>query len=301
MLNGRYNRVQFWDSKYSGIKRLAVNSKFLVIDESGGSRFRCKFLIGQNVFHLIQRDEDNFDLLVDKKEFSVLMALEKSGKLKALLKQQQQQQEKVDRPVNNPMEDLDKLVNKQLQKERIEEKKKNESKKDVKVNLNDEDEFDFLSPSEINKIKQNLNRTRSLKNKEAFIKNQNILQNIDVFGDNKNPKEQNLEYFKKNSNMIGLDFFTGDLQNNNNNNNNNQPINNNINNNYQRENNSNFNSGNIFNNNNLVNNSQNQNNIGNNNFENNNLNKYDNNKDSNNNQNPNKEEDRFNTTPFDMD
>jgi len=301
VLNGRYNRVQFWDSKYSGIKRLAVNSKFLVIDESGGSRFRCKFLIGQNVFHLIQRDEDNFDLLVDKKEFSVLMALEKSGKLKALLKQQQQQQEKVDRPVNNPMEDLDKLVNKQLQKERIEEKKKNESKKDVKVNLNDEDEFDFLSPSEINKIKQNLNRTRSLKNKEAFIKNQNILQNIDVFGDNKNPKEQNLEYFKKNSNMIGLDFFTGDLQNNNNNNNNNQPINNNINNNYQRENNSNFNSGNIFNNNNLVNNSQNQNNIGNNNFENNNLNKYDNNKDSNNNQNPNKEEDRFNTTPFDMD
>ena len=65
-----------------------------------------------------------------------------------------------------------------------------------------EEEIEFMSPSEINQIKNNLNNAKNEDKDEIFYKNKNILKNIDIFGDNNNPNQENIDNFKKNSNLM---------------------------------------------------------------------------------------------------
>ena len=54
--------------------------------------------------------------------------------------------------------------------------------------------------------------------KQTPVKSANK-ENIDVFNDKNNVEKQNINDFKRNSNMVGLDFFTGSEETNNNKNN----------------------------------------------------------------------------------
>ena len=82
------------------------------------------------------------------------MSEERKGNLKNT---QNRQNEKT----NDPIEDADKLLKKQLEKEKIEERRKKEEEKKKKImkmeleiekNKKKENEFDFMSPSDINTL-----------------------------------------------------------------------------------------------------------------------------------------------------
>ena len=62
-LDGIYRKVEFWDSKISGKKKIAVDSKVLALDDSGCSHYKCTFSIAPHILKLIQIDEDNFDFM----------------------------------------------------------------------------------------------------------------------------------------------------------------------------------------------------------------------------------------------
>ena len=161
-LDGIYRTVEFWDSKISGKKKLAVDSKILALDDSGSDFFKCTFSIAPHILKITQKDEDRFYLTIDQYSFLALMAEERNGTLKQL---QEKLNENENKNMNNPVDDVDKLLKKQLEKEKIEEKRKQEEKKvnrlkkelEEKKRKNDDDDMDFMSPSEINKIKNNLN------------------------------------------------------------------------------------------------------------------------------------------------
>ena len=88
-LDGIYRKVEFWDSKISGKKKIAVDSKVLALDDSGCSHYKCTFSIAPHILKLIQIDEDNFDLIIDGYKFIKLMSEEKSGNLQKMLDAQE--------------------------------------------------------------------------------------------------------------------------------------------------------------------------------------------------------------------
>ena len=180
----------------------------MAFDDSGCSNFQCIFKINNHILKLKQKNEDKFSLSVDHYKFSYLKQEEQKGNLRKMIEQS----------MKNPLDDVDKLLKSQLDKEKKEK------------------EEDFISPKDIKEIKNNLNSNNNNINNEIYEQNKNILKNIDIFDDNPKPQNpQNVNDFKRNSNMFGLDFFTGDKEgmneiNNNNINNNQNNINNNLNN-----------------------------------------------------------------------
>ena len=132
--------------------------------------------------------------------------------------------------MKSPLDDVDKLLKKQLEKEKEakEEKERNQNlMKEISTKKKKkENDVEIISPNDIKEIKNNLNSNKKDNdnkkdniNNEVFEKNKNILKNISI--SNENPKKENVNDFKRNSNMIGLDFFTGDFEGGNNKNNNN--------------------------------------------------------------------------------
>ena len=194
ILDGIDHRIDFWDSKLSGKKKLSVDNKVLAYDESGCSQFLCIFKIPPHIFKLKQKLEDKYSLSIDNYKFSALKAEEAKGNLKKLIEES----------MKNPLDDVDKLLKKQLDKEKKEnELKKSTAKtkiiKEIKEKKDSNKDFDFISAKDIKEIKSNLNNNKnSSMNNEIYQQNKNILKNI------------NVDDFKRNSNMFGLDFFTGD-------------------------------------------------------------------------------------------
>ena len=219
ILDGIPRRVDFWDSKISGKKKLSVDSKVLAFDESGSSHFECIFKINQHKLKLSQKSEDKFSLSIDHYKFNTLMSEESKGNLKNLIEQSRK----------NPLDDVDKLLKSQIEKEKKEKKERAEKEakekgkrlmKELKEKENDKD-FDFISAKDIKEIKKNLNNNNNKEDKnKIFEENKNKIKNISIFNDNKKlQNSQNINDFKRNSNMFGLDFFTGDKEDNNINNN----------------------------------------------------------------------------------
>ena len=210
ILDGINHRIDFWDSKLSGKKKLSVDNKLLAYDESGCSQFLCIFKIPPHIFKLKQKLEDKYSLSIDNYKFSALKAEEAKGNLKKLIEES----------MKNPLDDVDKLLKKQLDKEKKEnELKKSTAKtkiiKEIKEKKDSNKDFDFISAKDIKEIKSNLNNNKnSSMNNEIYQKNKNILNNM------------NVNDFKRNSNMFGLDFFTGDNEKGNNNTNKNSISNN---------------------------------------------------------------------------
>ena len=217
MLDNIYRRIDFWDSKISGKKKVAVDSKIIVLDDSGNSNFICKFQIPPHIFTLKQKSEDRFSLVIDNYKFKDLLYEEMRGNLAKLREES----------LKSPLDDVDKILKKQLEKEREEKEEKERNKNlmkeiSTKKSVKKEKGSEFISPKDIKEIKNNLENKNN--ENQVFEQNKQILKNISVFNDNTKP--QKVEDFKKNSDMIGIDFFTGEFEggNNNTNNNNDNPL-----------------------------------------------------------------------------
>ena len=215
MLDNIYRRIDFWDSKISGKKKVAVDSKIIVLDDSGNSNFICKFQIPPHIFTLKQKSEDRFSLVIDNYKFKDLLYEEMRGNLAKLREES----------LKSPLDDVDKILKKQLEKEREEKERNKNLMKEIstKKSVKKEKGSEFISPKDIKEIKNNLENKNN--ENQVFEQNKQILKNISVFNDNTKP--QKAEDFKKNSDMIGMDFFTGEFEGGNNNDNTNNNTNNN--------------------------------------------------------------------------
>ena len=218
--------MEFWDSKISGKKKLAVDNKILALDDSGSSYFQCIFQIAPHIFNLKQKDEDRFSLSIDHYKFKALMKEEAKGNLKRLIEDS----------MKSPLDDVDKLLKQQLEKEKEEKEEKERNKnllKEISSSKKKEKDLDnIISIKDIKEIKNNLNNNKNNinnnnnkndKDNQVFEQNKNILKNVSIFSEK--PKPQNVEDFKRSSNMFGIDFFTGEHEKENDKNKNNNPFN----------------------------------------------------------------------------
>ena len=87
---GQYHKLEFWDSKLSGKRKLALDSKILVYNKFDDDYyFAYTFCIGYTTINIVQIEEDTFDVLFDGYRFRDLLAQEKANK-----KYQQQKKER---------------------------------------------------------------------------------------------------------------------------------------------------------------------------------------------------------------
>lgn len=147
--------MDFWDSKISGKKKLAVDNKILALDDSGSSYFQCIFQIAPHIFNLKQKDEDRFSLSIDHYKFKALMKEEARGNLKRLREDS----------MKSPLDDVDKLLKQQLEKEKDEKEEKERNKnllKEISSSKKKEKDLDnIISIKDIKEIKNNLNNNKN--------------------------------------------------------------------------------------------------------------------------------------------
>ncbi len=81
-MNGQYHRMEFWDSKLSGKKKFALDSKIIYFKQFDDDvLFVFKFKIGNNLITINQIGEDAFDVRFDGRRFKDLVAQERRGTL----------------------------------------------------------------------------------------------------------------------------------------------------------------------------------------------------------------------------
>ena len=294
-LEDKFHKIEFWDSKLSGKKKIAADAQVILLDKKSSGHFSQTFKLSNHLFTIQERGEDTFVLLIDNRKFDDIKADEQSGKLGKLRKKakeelKQKELEEYERIMKEKFEtdeynrrameyngtnyvegmeqeiirkqekEKEKERERRKQKEKERERSKDKVKKDKKKN----DEI-VIKPGEINMIKHNLHSTNTMPS-DLFKKNREILRNLDIIGvfsgNIKGSGNVNADIFSvigmssNNQNNIGAG--NNNLNNNVNNGNNINNNNNNMDNNMNNNYNNNYNMGN-YNNNNL-NNNNNQNN-----------------------------------------
>ena len=79
-LEGKFHKIEFWDSKLSNKKKLTVDAKELLNDKSSSNQFSYSFSIDKHFFSLL-KDEEDFALKIDNRSFIEIMHDERCGKL----------------------------------------------------------------------------------------------------------------------------------------------------------------------------------------------------------------------------
>ena len=138
------------------------------MEDSGSSSFQCIFQILPHIFNLKQKSDDNFSLSVDHYKFKALMKEERNGNLQKLR----------EKYMKNPLDDVDKLLKKQLEKEKEQKEEKERNKNLLKemTTKKKKNELDFISSKDIKEIKNNLNNNKN--NIKGNIDNNVYEQNI---------------------------------------------------------------------------------------------------------------------------
>ena len=81
-MNGQYHKMEFWDSKLSGKKKFALDSRIIYFKQFDDDVFFVfKFMIGFNTITINQIGEDAFDVRFDGRRFKDLVAQERRGTL----------------------------------------------------------------------------------------------------------------------------------------------------------------------------------------------------------------------------
>ena len=93
MLNGQNTVIEFWDSKLSGKKKIALNSKIIYFNKfEGDVIFGLKFACGYINYEIKQLGEDKYNLYINGNRFNDLMALEKYEKHNSKYQKQMEKQ-----------------------------------------------------------------------------------------------------------------------------------------------------------------------------------------------------------------
>ena len=93
MLNGQNTVIEFWDSKLSGKKKVALNSKIIYFNKfEGDVIFGLKFACGYINYEIKQLGEDKYNLYINGNRFNDLMAQEKYEKHNSKYQKQMEKQ-----------------------------------------------------------------------------------------------------------------------------------------------------------------------------------------------------------------
>ena len=182
VLKGEYHKIEFWDSRVSGKKKLSVDENVIVENNNSCAVFNYSFQLDSYYFNLVQLKDDDYDIRINNNYFQDIIKYEQSGELEKSKKQRKQREDdKVFdcQTINNTIK-LDDDNNNDFQ-DKYEENRKI---------LND---IDFFSNDKIKNEPNNpLSFTFKNNNNSALKVTGNFYKNSQVSYDNNNIEENNI-------------------------------------------------------------------------------------------------------------
>ena len=287
-MNNTNHKVEYWDSRLSGKKKLALDDKVISMTEDVDN-YVFAFKISSYNFIVQQKEDEKPRLTINNRDFNELIKDERSGKLHKERENYNNQKSKKEIKKNKePEDDYYKRALKyngdnyvegndgeiydiEEQRKRLEEFEKKKEKENAEKNRKKQNN-NFNNKDSNNNTMNNNKKKKFILNADTVQKNFEIINNINNVFDDDNLLDLNDNIFSSNNtqsnkfnNNINYDFGQNDNINNNNNNKNNQEvINNFLANMESNDNNNDFNFNNQYNDNymnqNNINYNQNQNN-----------------------------------------
>ena len=164
-LEGKPHRIEFWDSRISGKKKLSLDNN-VIKTAKDIDNFYYIFKIETYNFSLIQKNDDKYEIKINNRNFTDLMAEERNGKLQREKEEYFKKKEKEKKKNNHKNEDDyykramkyngdnyfegDEIYDIEEQRKRLEEfekKKKEKEKLNNKKGNNNDDDDDYYNKS----------------------------------------------------------------------------------------------------------------------------------------------------------
>lgn len=250
-MNGVNHKVEYWDSRISGKKKLAVDGKVLTLAKDADN-FTFHFKIGEYFFVVLQNEDEKPKLLINNRDFNVILKDERTGKLqKENENYNKNKKSEIKKNIGTSETDYYKRALKyngdnyvegndgeiydiEEQRKRLEEfekKKEKENEEKKRRNKINSDNDKINKNNDINKKQEN-KKLKFVLNNETVRKNKMIIQNIDNIFDDDNLLDLNgIDFNQNNNNYNNQD----NMLNNNNNDYNFGQMNNVINNNQKNQ------------------------------------------------------------------
>lgn len=92
-LKGNYHKIEFWDSRLSGKKKLAVDGKVIVENNNSIAVFNYSFQLDSYYFNLVQVSDTKYDIKINSFFFDELKKAEISGQLNRPKKEDNNEQQ----------------------------------------------------------------------------------------------------------------------------------------------------------------------------------------------------------------
>jgi len=237
--NNRNHKVEYWDSRLSGKKKLAVDGKVLTLLKESDN-FYYNFKIDEYIFIVMQAEDEKPRLTINNRDFNDLIEDERTGRLqkekenyiktKTKKTNNQSESEYYKRAMKyngeNYVEGNDgEIYDIEEQRRRLEEFEKKKQKENEEKNRKNKA---YINNNNMNKPKK---QNKFVLNNETVRKNQIIIQNINNIFDDENLLDLNDIHFNQENNNNQNNFMSENMFNNNNNDYNFGQMNNNMNNN----------------------------------------------------------------------
>ena len=208
-LEGKPHKIEFWDSRLSGKKKLSLDENQLIFKKDQ-EYFYHQFKIGEYTFSLNHYDT-NTELLVNNKNFKDLMKEERAGVLDKE-KQKYLRKHKNKESYNNNDENIyDIDINEQKKiLEEFERKKRKEKEKENIQNFYINNEYN-------NSLKKKCKNNNFVLDDKTVNQNRLIICNIENIFDSENEDvdEYNINDFTWDNNTINLNKLNNNENNNN--------------------------------------------------------------------------------------
>ncbi len=82
VLKGTYHKIELWDSRLSGKKKLAVDDEVIAENKNSVAVFNYSFQLDSHYFNLVQINDSKYDIKINDILFSDLKEAELSGNIK---------------------------------------------------------------------------------------------------------------------------------------------------------------------------------------------------------------------------
>ena len=93
ILNNKYHKIEFYDSRLSYKRKIILDSSVLFYKKDDREFFVFKFTLAGHKFEINQVNLDKYDIRIDGIRFQHLMAKERNGELDKEREEQEQQEE----------------------------------------------------------------------------------------------------------------------------------------------------------------------------------------------------------------
>ena len=195
-LEGKSHKIEFWDSRLSGKKKLSLDDNKLIMTKDKDF-FYYQFKIGNYTFNLNHYDTDT-ELLINDKKFKELMKEERSGILDKEKQDYLRKQKNKNKEQNKYVLAGENIYDIKEQKRLLEEfeRKKKKEKENIK---------NFYIGNEQNISNNNQNKNKFILDDETVKKNRLIICNIEnIFDSDNGDDEYNINDFTWDSNTYNI-------------------------------------------------------------------------------------------------